>query len=81
MDKIQGDRVKESIMLLKQLKDLGVGDTTPSLAILRTHMNDWIRTGTPWAGSIEFPSYGRVAEVILPRRADRTASLYFRIKK
>jgi hypothetical protein len=79
MEKPVADRVKESVHLLKQLRDLGVADTTPSLQILRDHLNEWIRTGAPWAGSVEFPSYGRVAKVILPRREDRAASIEFRI--
>ena len=79
MEKPVADRVKESVHLLQQLRDLGVADTTPSLQILRGHLNDWIRTGEPWTGSVEFPSYGRVAKVILPRREDRAASIEFRI--
>jgi hypothetical protein len=81
MEKPQGERVKESIILLKQLADLGVGETTPSLQILRNHLNEWIRTGSPWAGKIEFPTYGRVADVVLPRRADRAATVKFLLKK
>jgi hypothetical protein len=79
--KPQSERVSESITLLKQLRELGVVDTTPSLQVLRNHLNDWIRTGDSWAGKIEFPSYGRIADVLLPRRADRAATLKFISKK
>jgi hypothetical protein len=81
MDKPVGDRVKESVHLLNQLRELGVGEMTPSLTVLKGHLNDWIKTGDPWAGSVEFPSYGRVAKVVLPRRSDRAATIQFLIVK
>ena len=81
MDKPVSERVKESVHIIEQLRQLGVVETTPSLKILREHLNEWIRMGEPWAGSVEFPSYGRVAKVVLPRRADRAATLKFLIIK
>ncbi len=70
------ERITESIRLVKQMEDMGM--TSASLTELRERMNDWIRTGDPWAGTIKFPAYGRAADVVLPRRADKAATIHFR---
>ena len=79
--KAQSERIKESLRLVNQLIDIGVAPDAPSMKVLRDHMNDWIRTGDDWMGVIPFPSYGRDAEVVLPYRADRAASINFKIVK
>jgi hypothetical protein len=42
-------------------------------------MNNWIRGGAAWSGHIEFPRYGRYADVILPDRAGKVASIDFKM--
>ncbi len=70
-------RVKESVELVSKFKELGVADTEPGLVELRTRMNEWIRGGPAWTGRIEFPRYDRYAEVTLPDREGRIASVAF----
>ncbi len=70
-------RVKESVELVSKFKELGVADTEPGLVELRTRMNEWIRGGSAWTGRIEFPRYDRYAEVVLPDREGRIASIAF----
>lgn len=73
-----GERIKESVTLIAQFKELGVGDTEPGLTQLRQHMNEWIRGGAAWAGRIEFPRFGRYADVSLPDRAGKVAAADFK---
>ncbi len=70
-------RVKESVELVSKFKELGVADSDTGLTELRTQMNKWIRGGEAWTGRIEFPRYDRYAEVVLPDREGRIASIAF----
>jgi hypothetical protein len=73
------ERMSESVELVGKLMELGVHDTEPGLVQLRGHMNTWIRGGAAWSGRIEFPRYGRYADVILPDRTGRVASVDFKL--
>jgi hypothetical protein len=75
--KSTASRVKESIELIGKFKELGVAESEPGLVNLRTQMNEWIRGGLAWSGRIEFPRYDRYAEVNLPDREGRIASIAF----
>lgn len=65
------NRVEECIQVMKQIRDLGIPTEYPPLKELSKRLSDYIKTGDPWTGKIKFEAYGRVAEVILPRRSDR----------
>ncbi len=75
------ERMKESVELVSKMKELGVHDSEPGLVQLRAEMNAWIRGGQAWSGRIEFPRYNRYAEVALPDRAGRVASVAFNMYK
>lgn len=79
-EKTKEDRLKEGVQLLLQLKGTGV-DTELSYKQVKERVDDWVKTGDPWSGKIQFPECNRVAEIILPRKAANTASLLFRVKK
>lgn len=64
-------RIEECIRVMKQLRDLGIPSEYPPLKELSKRLSDYVKTGEPWAGKIKFEAYDRVAEVILPRKADR----------
>ncbi len=64
-------RLEECIRIMKQLGDLGIPNEYPPLKELSRRLSDYVKTGEPWAGKIKFEAYGRVANVILPRKADR----------
>ena len=72
------ERIKESVTLSAQFKELGVAETEPGLVQLRAQMNEWIRGASAWAGRIEFPRFGRYADVTLPDRAGKVAAADFR---
>ena len=73
------ERMSESVELVGKLRELGVADSEPGLVQLRSQMNNWIRGGAAWSGRIEFPRYGRYADVILPDRASKVASVDFKM--
>lgn len=72
------NRVEECIRVMKQIRDLGIPNEYPPLKELSRKMSDYIKTGDPWSGKIKFEAYGRVADVILPRRNDREISVILR---
>lgn len=72
------ERVKECMTILRDIQGLGIPNCSPELMKLRGHMNDYIRDGTPWSGTIDFSAYGRIAEVVLPRRADKAVEVLLR---
>jgi hypothetical protein len=74
-------RVSESVNLMKHFKKLGVGDAEPGIVTLREKLNEWIRGGPAWAGRIEFPRYGRYADVVLPVKEGEVCSADFKMHK
>jgi hypothetical protein len=69
------DRVKETIEILKKLRELGVTEREPGYILTKQKFSEWVNTGEAWSGDIEFPYLQRKAEIVLPARADRVASL------
>lgn len=68
-------RIEECLLVMKQIRDLGIPTEYPPLRELSKRLSDYVKTGDPWTGKIKFEAYGRVAEVILPRKADRQVSV------
>jgi len=80
-EKPVGDRVKECMAILNDIQSLGIPQLSPELSKLRGHMNEYIRDGTCWSGIIDFSAYGRIAEVVLPRRADKAVEVLLRVPR
>jgi hypothetical protein len=78
--KSKQDRTKEGIHLLRQLIDTGVDTADADYIALKERISDWVKTGDAWTGKINFTAYGRVAEILLPRRANAVATLAFKMK-
>lgn len=68
-------RIEECVRVMKQLRDLGIPTEYPPLKEVSKRLSDYVKTGEPWAGKIKFEAYGRVADIILPRKADRQIML------
>jgi hypothetical protein len=68
-------RIEECLRVMRELYDLGIATDYPPLKELSRRLSDYVKTGEPWSGKIKFEAYGRVAEVILPRKADRDISV------
>lgn len=72
------NRIEECIRVMKEVKDLGFPSDYPPMKELSKRLSDYVKTGEPWAGKIKFELYGRVADVILPRKADRQITVVLR---
>jgi hypothetical protein len=72
------ERVKESLTLIAQFKELGVAETEPGLVQLRQKMNEWIRGASAWSGRIEFPRFDRYPDDNLPDRTGKVAAVDFK---
>ena len=81
MEKPKEDRLREGIHLLKELQNAGVSPVAPGYADLKNAITEWVTTGQRWEGRITFPSYGRYADVVLPKKATQTATIAFKVKK
>ena len=74
------NRIDECISIMKQIRDLGIPLEYPPYKELSKRISEYIKTGEPWSGKINFEAYGRYADVILPRRADRQIVVVLRNK-
>jgi hypothetical protein len=76
MDKSPQERVKECITIIRKLtENLALPEDAPEVAELRGRMNDYIRTGDAWSGTVDFKRWGRIAECNFPKRAGRSVEV------
>ena len=80
-EKPEADRIKETVEILKNIAGLGIPLDSPEVAELRTHLNAYIKEGLCWSGTISFLRYGRIAEINLPRRADKAIEVTLRLPR
>ena len=80
-EKPVGDRVKETISILRELVGLGIPINSPEVSELKQRFNAYITEGECWEGSISFMHYGRIAEVNLPRSADKAVEVRLRVPR
>lgn len=71
-------RLEECLRVMRQLYDFGIPTEYPPLKELSKRLSDYVKTGEPWSGKIKFEAYNRVADIILPRKADRQISVVLR---
>lgn len=74
-------RLKESIEILKKITGLGIPLESPEVQELKQRFDAYIKEGECWEGKISFVAYGRIAEVNLPKRADKTIEVTLRVPK
>jgi hypothetical protein len=79
--KSMADRAKESINLIKQIRDLGIEETEPPYLEIKKYLNEWIRSDEKLIVEydIEFARYGRKGKLTLPWKKGRTCE--FLLKK
>ncbi len=63
--KTKGDRVSESIKILKRLQLVGISNTDPGYLETKKYLDEWINTGEYAHHKYYFFRYGRKAELIL----------------
>lgn len=78
-EKPKVERVKETITLLNKLKEVGILDTDPGYLEIKEKMATWVKEGGSATFEVDFVRTNRRAEVVLPRRADRAASINLRV--
>ena len=74
-------RVKETVELLKKFPTIGIPLDAPEVLELRNHLNAYVNEGTVWSGTISFERFGRMADVNLPRRADKPIEVTLRKRR
>jgi hypothetical protein len=79
--KSMADKAKDSVNLMKQIRDLGILESDPSYLEVKTYLNEWIKSEDKLIKNYEiyFSRYGRDAKLTLPWRSDRTCE--FSMKK
>jgi hypothetical protein len=78
--KPQTDRLQEGISLLKQLKEAGIRENTLSYLQTKQAITEWVKTGEPYEGTIDYSEYGRFGYLQLPRYTNKAADIQLKIK-
>jgi len=81
-NKTINERATECVRIITKLTDpLGLAIPADSAEVveLRQKMNEYIRSGESWAGTVNFSRFdNRLAVCIFPKRADKTVSVILR---
>ncbi len=67
--------------MLKDIAGLGIPMKSPEVEALRERFSAYVNDGVCWEGTIDFSAYGRMAEVSLPRRADKAVEVRLRLPR
>jgi hypothetical protein len=78
-DKPKGDRLKETIRLLKELQRVGFPETDVGYKEVKRIMTQWVEDGEALSTVVTFPRHGRDAHLELPKRADKAASIRLKV--
>ena len=73
--KSKEDRLKEGLVILNKLREIGIPPIEPGFQEIQNHISTWVNTGDAAAVKVPIPRFGRVAEIVLPRRRTAVASL------
>lgn len=73
--KTKEQRLKETMAIIEKMKEIGLTPKEPGFIMTKQKLSEWVNTGEAWSGTIDFPYLQRKAELILPARADRVASM------
>jgi hypothetical protein len=60
------ERVKESIKLLKTMKEVGIVTNDAGYIEIKQKLSEWVEGGDKWSGLIEFSRLDQKAELELP---------------
>ena len=79
MEKSKADRLKETLRLLKELQRVGIRTNDPGYKEIQRLMTVWVNDGVALTTVVELYRYGRQADLYLPSKADRAASINLRV--
>ena len=74
-EKTKEDRLTEGLKLLKDMLDIVKNKELTAYVELKNRISEWVTTGKPWDGRIEFVTLGRYAVVSLPKTALKAADI------
>jgi hypothetical protein len=77
-EKPKDERLKEALEIFRSLKSLGIPFDAPEVQELKARVDAYVQEGVCWTGTVSFARFGRIAEVNLPRRADRQIEVTLR---
>ena len=80
-EKPVADRIQETLEIFNAIRTLGIPLDSPEVNELRGHFNAYIREGVCWSGTLNFSRFGRMADVELPRRADKDIVVNLRVPR
>lgn len=69
--KTKEERVKDTVKLLLQLKDIGIPSTDPGYLETKKHLDAWIQDGETREVKVPFPRALRIGHLMLPRITGR----------
>lgn len=72
-----GERIQESMEILRKIQELGISDTDPGYKQLSQTFNTWIRGGDTFQGHVDFIRWNRRAKLLLPTKAGTMAKCDF----
>jgi hypothetical protein len=78
-EKSKADRLKETIHLLKQLGNMGYTDLTPGFPEIKAALKQWVQDGEKCEKDIDMFKHNRIAELRLPKFANKAATLKLRV--
>jgi hypothetical protein len=78
-EKSKADRLKETIHLLKQLGTMGYTDLTPGFPEIKEALKQWVADGEACQKDIDMFRENRIAELRLPKFANKAATLKLRV--
>lgn len=77
-EKSKGDRVKETITILRKLMEFGIMDYTDAYLKTKEYLDEWIKTGEEAQHLIDFSKVRRTGILVLPKEANKSAELILR---
>jgi hypothetical protein len=77
-EKTLPQRLTEVVEVLMNLKNAGISDQDPGFQELKAICDKFVHQGEPFTGKVEFPRYGRYADVILTNWAGRKNTVVLR---
>ena len=77
-EKTKGDRVKETITILRKLMEFGILDYTDAYLKTKEYLDEWIKTGEEAQHLIDFSKVKRTGILTLPKYENKAAELILR---
>jgi hypothetical protein len=79
-DKTVLDRARECISIMRKITDtLELPIDSSAVSELKDRMNDYIKTGEHWEGTVDFSRYDRIAHCVFPKKANRIVEVTLKI--